>query len=130
MTGVRSNAPDLARKWARRRARLDAALRRGLRDAAAAVDRAQLEHLGGLASDAPGSYAVPVRTGHLYGSHFFRVESSRLAIVGNTARYAAPIHEGRGSSAPHGRRPFLDDAVVDARPTERVIAAVRKALAV
>lgn len=127
---VSSNAPDLARRWALRRARLDAALKKGLRSAARAVDRAQVKHLSGLGSDAPGSYAVPVRLGHLRASHFFKVESSSLAIVGNTATYAVHVHEGQGSSAPYGRRPFLDDAVADVKPTERVITAARRALAV
>ncbi len=98
----------LAREFMARRRKLDAALFRGLRNWAIAVDRAQVDNLRG--GNQPGDYPVPVRTGNLLGSHFFAVPAKRRAVVGNTASYAVPIHEGQGGNAVHGRRPFLEDA--------------------
>lgn len=98
---ITSNALALARKYRRRREQLDGALRRGLKKAAATIDNAQVDNLSGSGADAPGAYPVPVRSDNLRGGHFFQVNNSHLAVVGNTAVYAAAIHEDR---------PFLDDA--------------------
>lgn len=123
-----TNAAHLAIAWRRRRERLDAAVTRGIRRAAVAVDRAQVRRLQGSGQDEVGAYPVPVREGHLMQSHFFDILGSRLAVVGNRSIYAHAIHEGRGSSAPYGRRPFLDDAVKDADPTAIMALEVRKAI--
>lgn len=129
MAGITSNAGNIYRRWEKRRQSLDAARKKGLRNAAAAIDAAQVENLAGSNAAAPGSYAVPNRSGNLMGSHFFQVKSSSMAIVGNKAAYALAIHEGLGSSKVHGRRPFLDDAVestdyfaIAAKPVDRVLA--------
>ncbi|MDP2167976.1 MAG: hypothetical protein Q8J64_06570 [Thermodesulfovibrionales bacterium] len=71
-----------------------------------------------------GGYPVPVRTGHLqkWGNYAKPGESktsngitfkagSNEAIVYNAAEYARVIHEGKGSSAKYGPRPFITDAV-------------------
>ena len=100
---------------------LGAAKKRGLKKAAAAVDRAQVDNLSGAGGGcnkrgdgAPtGGYPVPVRCGHLRQGHIWDVVNSNLAIVGNTAAYARVIHDGTGSSAAHGPRPFLEDAARD-----------------
>lgn len=97
-----SNAGQVAARYQARERRLGQALRRGLRLAAIAVDAAQVENLSG--SGPPGSYPVPVRTGNLRGGHFYQVRNERLAVVGDTAEYAAAIHV---------ERPFLDRAAED-----------------
>lgn len=101
----------LAAAFMARRRKLDAAMKRGLRNWAAEVDRKQVDNL--RSGNRPGDYPVPVRTGNLLGGHFFRVESSRMAIVGDTAAYAKAIHDGEGSSAVYGPRPYLEDAAND-----------------
>ena len=79
-----------------------------------------------------GGYPVPIRTGHLRGRLNNAVDSMMAflhptesrnvnglifsakeheAVVYNAAEYANVIHEGRGSSAKFGRRPFLGDAL-------------------
>lgn len=82
--------------------------------------RGQFDLLGAR----PGSYPVPVLTGHLRRSlDFVKPGESKTsngitfragkfeAIVYNSAEYANVIHEGKLSSAKYGRRPYLDDAV-------------------
>ena len=90
------------------------------------VDRYQVENLRGSNAAESGDYPVPSRTGHLLGTHFWDVKSETLAVVGNTAEYAVDIHEGLGSSAPHGRRPFLDDAAEATDAVEIMAVEVRK----
>lgn len=81
--------------------------------------RGQFDALGGR----PGSYPVPVLTGHLRRSEdyvppgkskstdAFTFRAGRLeAILYNSARYASVIHDGTHSSTKFGRRPFMDDA--------------------
>lgn len=71
-----------------------------------------------------GGYPVPVRTGNLKrlldflepGETFSNDRGSFTAgktevVVFDSARYARVIHEGTGSSAKFGRRPFLHDAL-------------------
>lgn len=71
-----------------------------------------------------GGYPVPVRTGNLKrlldfldpGETFSNEKGSFTAgkteiVVFDSARYARVIHEGLGSSAKFGRRPFLHDAL-------------------
>lgn len=119
MVGIVSNAGQIAKRYQRRRQRLDRALGRGLKKAAAAIDREQVDNLSGSGSAAPGDYPVPIRTGTLRGGHFFRVRSERLAIVGNTTEYAVAIHEDR---------PFLDDAAEAVDHLAIVAGEVRKAV--
>lgn len=125
---VKTNASDVARVYGAIEKHIEPALLRGITKAVAAVDKAQVTRLAGSNAAEPGSYPVPARTGHLLGAHFFEVQSSRLAIVGNAAAYAEAIHEGFGSSAVHGRRPFLDDAADAEKPGEIVMAEVSQAL--
>jgi hypothetical protein len=67
-----------------------------------------------------GGYPVPVRTGNLKRLlDFLDPNTSKggftanpgEVIVYNSAEYANVIHEGRGSSAKFGPRPFLTDAL-------------------
>ena len=126
MINVRTNASQLAAKFRQRAERLGGALKAGLRTVAAQIDRYQVENLRGADSADPGDYPVPARTGHLLGTHFWDVKSETFAVVGNTAEYAVDIHEGRGSSAPHGRRPFLDDAAEAVDGVEIMVVELRK----
>lgn len=126
MNGVFISAGKLARTYRQRRARLDAAIRAALRLAAIEVDRGQTDNLRGGSES--GDYPVPVRSGDLLQGHFFRVLSGSLAIVGNKSGHAVAVHEGEGSSAPYGRRPFLDDAVESVDVTEIMAIRVREAL--
>lgn len=104
-----TNAGKLASRFRRRIGKLDAAIKRGLRNAAIKVDNAQVDLLSG--GSEPGDYPIPVRSGNLLQGHFFKVVSDYLALVGNTASYALSVHDGEGSSSEYGPRPFLDDAV-------------------
>ena len=74
--------------------------------------------------DGSGGYPVPVRTGHLRRSlNWLRPGTSKTdnglifsadnqsVVIYNSAEYSRSIHEGRGSSAKFGRRPFLTDAL-------------------
>lgn len=116
---------QLIRKYQQRIAVLKKALKRGLTKAAAKVDRAQVDNLRGGVE--PGDYPVPVRTGDLLGSHFFTVPDYTHAIVGNSSGHAIAIHEGKRSSAPYGRRPFLEDAVEEVDVAETLAIEIRRA---
>lgn len=109
MIGARTNVIELARRYRQRAQRLDKGVARGLRKATNLIYREQLKNLSGSNKDEPGSYPVPNRTGNLFRSAFEQVHGSDYAIVGNTAAYAAAIHEGTkdGRLKPH---PYLDDA--------------------
>lgn len=101
---ITTNANKIARKFRRRAQRLSGTIAKLLLQAAVAIDAKQVDNLSGSNTAAPGSWPVPNRTGNLMGSHFWEVRGSQLAVVGNTAGYAAKIHEDR---------PFLDRAVDD-----------------
>jgi len=74
----------------------------------------------------PGSYPVPIITGHLRRSlnwlkpgeaksypetgTFLAMLEPPQAVIYDSASYAETIHEGKGSSRKFGRRPFLTDA--------------------
>jgi hypothetical protein len=67
-----------------------------------------------------GGYPVPVRTGNLKrlldfvdpgGSKGSFNAGTMEVIVFNSAQYASSIHNGTGSSAKFGERPFLTDAL-------------------
>lgn len=96
-----SNADALARRYKKRARKTRGAVRKGLRRIAERIDLEQAKNLRGGDDAAPGSYPVPIRTGNLFQSRFYHVQSDRLAVVGNAAFYAGKIHE---------TRPFLDDA--------------------
>lgn len=119
MVSITTNALALADRYRKRRQRLNRALGRGLKRAAAAVDRAQVENLSGPKSAEPGSYPVPIRTATLVRGHFFQVNSYRLAFVGNTTEYAAAVHQGR---------PFLDDAIERVDVAEIMAISMRQAV--
>ena len=64
----------------------------------------------------PGSYPIPIRTGHLRRSMGSRRDSDYSGYVFNRARYARAHHDGfRPYNNPHASpipaRPFLTDAV-------------------
>ncbi len=70
--------------------------------------------------DPAGGYPVPIRTGFLESAlNFLSPGKSKdgfsagpmEAIVYDSAEYATVIHEGTGSSAKFGKRPFIDDAL-------------------
>ena len=103
------NPEQLARDFKKRANGLSKAISTGLRNAAIKVDNEQVNNLRG--GSAPGDYPIPVRSGNLLGSHFFKIKNSVTALVGNTASYALAIHDGKGRHEVYGRRPFLDDAV-------------------
>lgn len=126
MLRSRHNADEIAAKYRRRAARLTRGVERGLRRVAARIDAEQAKRLSGSNTARPGSYPVPARTGHLLQSHFFTVASARLAFVGNTARYAIDVHEGRRGSARHGRRAFLDDATAAVDASAEMAIEVRR----
>ncbi|MFA5354217.1 MAG: hypothetical protein WC291_08300 [Thermodesulfovibrionales bacterium] len=82
--------------------------------------RGQSDSLGGR----PGSYPVPVLTGHLRRAlDWLRPNTTKSAdghtfttgpheaMVYNSAEYARPIHEGWGSSSTYGPRRFTVDAL-------------------
>jgi len=71
-----------------------------------------------------GGYPVPVRTGHLRRSlAWLRPGTSKTGdsgtfsagdhevVIFDSAEYANAIHEGKGSSAKFGRRPYLQNAL-------------------
>ncbi len=114
---VTTNAGEIARRYKRRADELPRSIRKRLREAAKAVNREALNRLHG--GEAPGDYPVPVRSGNLLQGQDFGV-TSQYAVVFNTSGHAVHIHEGQGSSKPHGRRPFLDDAVETVNPAGMV----------
>ncbi len=106
----------------------------GLKKAVRGVHRYAMDFLNGAASvSAPttgkksvkvalpgGGYPVPVRTGNLKRLLDFLdpgqskggfTAGPMEAIIYDSAEYASVIHEGTGSSAKFGKRPFLDDAL-------------------
>jgi len=105
---------------------LTEALRRGLVNAAKAVNDAARANLNGPRAAAPWSYPVPRRSGNLFRRQQQKVMDTHTAYVFNDAAYAAGIHNGYVSEwAGRGKhrmrmkasgRPFLDDAAESAQP--------------
>lgn len=106
------------------------AIQRGMKRIVRGVYASAMEFLdgpGAKASDvAAGGYPVPVRTGHLKRSlDWLEPGESKSAggetftagkfeaMVYDSAEYSRIIHEGRGSSAKYGERPFITDALED-----------------
>lgn len=113
-------------------------VQRGLKRVVRGVHRNAMDFLNGPATaSAPssgkkmnkvtlssGGYPVPVRTGNIKrlldfvdpgqskssaGASF--IAGPMEAIVYDSAEYASVIHQGTGSSAKFGKRPFIDDAL-------------------
>lgn len=124
-------------------AEMPKAVQRGMQRAATGIYRGASEWLKGPGSKtsvrkgvkgaSPGSYPVPVRTGHLRRSlNWLKSGQSKTGDIGtftagphevvvyNSARYADTIHEGRGSSARFGPRRFLTDALEIFNQGERI----------
>lgn len=102
---------------------LPGTLQRGLSKIARGVHREAFDFLSG-AMDDTGGYPVPVRTGHLRRNLDWLDPGETKtadgetyaagpleAVVYDSAIYADVIHAGHGSSANHGPREFLDDAL-------------------
>ena len=102
------------------------ALKRILTRAAVGTYRAAFEFLSGPGAKASkvaaGGYPVPIRTGHLRRMlAWLRPGESKTsngtsfkagpaeAIVYDSAEYSEVIHQGLGSSAKFGARPFITD---------------------
>lgn len=77
-----------------------------------------------IADILPGQYPVPVRTGHLRRLlGWLKPGASKTtegmtftagpfeSVVYDAAKYSEVIHEGKGTSARHGPRPYLADAL-------------------
>lgn len=124
---------DADRRLLRFSAKIPGAASEGLRDAAEGTFRIAAELLSGPGSkkcrkkkasgSTPGSYPVPVLSGHLRrmlgfvppgetkasnGISF--TARSNEAIVYDAARYAEVVHEGKRSSEKYGKRRFIVDA--------------------
>lgn len=133
MTGVLTNARQVAAIFADRSKRWDAALARAMRRALVAVEGAAADQLSG--SGAPLSYPVPVRTGYLRRALGSKLVSQTEGLVFNTANYAHAVHSGRVGVG-YGRkgvrqvaaRPFLEDALKKARPGDMIFQAMERAL--
>lgn len=135
MKGISTNAGKLAQRYGDRAFGFATAIKRGLVAIATRVDRAAVKNLSGSGAAGPGSYPVPVRTGHLRRAEGFDVQATR-ATVFNIAAYARAVHEGLWQSAPSkagpGRlrvgRPFIADAAATVDAAEVMAVATRGAL--
>lgn len=120
---IASNAGPLAARYRTFRSRMDQALALGLRDALVAVHNEAQDRLSGGAAAASFSYPVPVRhpSGGLRSRLGFRKVGQFEGIVYNTDPGAYGVHSGDVPTWPDGLgRPFLDDAVEAANPSQRV----------
>lgn len=133
MTGISTNAQQVAARFADRAKRWDSALARAMRRALVAVEGAAADRLTG--SGAPMSYPVPVRTGFLRRSLGSQLIGVAEGMVFNTADYAHAVHSGRVGLG-YGRRgtrqvkprPFLEDALRDADPGRMIFEDMVRAL--
>lgn len=133
MTGISTNARQVAAIFADRSKRWDSALARAMRRALIAVEGAAADRLTG--SGAPGAYPVPVRTGFLRRALGSKLIGTDTGMVFNTADYAHAVHSGRVGLG-YGRRgtrqvkprPFLEDALRDANPGRMIIEDMGRAL--
>lgn len=126
MTGVRfHHESEIPARLRERVQGWDAALRRAMRRIAGLTERAANRRLSGPGGARnPGAYPVPRRTGFLARSLYSKA-GARTAEVGNTAAYAASVHNGfrafGNPAAPYyGPRPYLDDAVAGVDPLEEI----------
>lgn len=131
MTSVITNAGALARAYRARIQRWGQGLRRGLRDIGVTVENEASRNLSG--SGAPGSYPVPIRTGHLRRSLGMKV-GDREVVVYNSAKYANAIHQGftpygnKHATKSYAGRPFLQDAADKIDATAIMFARLREVL--
>lgn len=113
----------------------------GLSTIARHVFRQAHQFLSGVQKDPPGSWPVPVRTGHLRRSlNWLEPGESKTteagtfeagplqAVVYDSAIYAYPIHEGRGSSAKFQSRPYLTEALKVFARGDRIATTMNKAI--
>lgn len=84
-----------------------------------------------------GGYPVPVRTGHLRrsldwlrpgaaktGDASTFIAGEHEVVIYDSALYANAIHEGKGSSAKFGRRPYLTNALEKFNQGNRIKATI------
>jgi hypothetical protein len=129
MYNIFTNASQLAADLRRRTALMESALDSAFKNSLIEINRAALRKLDGSNTAAPGSYPVPNRTGHLFREQNWEFGGNRrTAFVFNRAVYATDIHEGKVSSARHGRRPFLDDAAASVDVLGNTQQALRRSL--
>lgn len=123
------------------------AIDRGLVNVAKGIHRDAFDFLTGAGSKVStkrrgayaGGYPVPVRTGHLRRSlDWLRPGASKTGdagtftagehevVVYDSALYAAVIHEGKGSSAKFGRRPYLTNALEKFNQGNRIKATIEE----
>ncbi len=124
------NAREISAIYRARQAGLGAGLKRGMRKGLIEVDRESSKLLSGPGSAKPGAYPVPIRIGNLRRGGGMRLLSDTSGVVFNRANYARAVHDGfrawGNSRAPHyAGRPFLDDAVAKADPSQYVFAELR-----
>jgi hypothetical protein len=125
---ISTNAALIAARFKLRAAGFRRAIRKGLTRSVVQARREQVLLLSG--GEAPGDYPVPRRTGHLAQSEFGKMITDVSAVVGNRANYALIVHDGKYTNQPHGKRPFLQDAVDKVDVQGNITMAVRDALAV
>lgn len=130
MTGVITNAAQIADVFAARRKRWDAARQTGLRRIVAAAE----EEIGKRAAggSASGDYPIPVRSGFLRRSTGSKVGQAE-ALVFNSARYARAMQEGyhpygnkRAAKMPPRR--FFDDGIAAVDSAEIMAVAIARRL--
>lgn len=127
-------------------AELPRAIDRGLVNVAKGIHRDAFDFLSGAGSKVStrrgayaGGYPVPVRTGHLRRSlAWLRPGASKTGDAGtfiagehevviyDSALYANVIHEGKGSSAKYGRRPYLQNALEKFNQGNRIAATIEE----
>lgn len=124
MINIKSNASDLTRRLKAIGNGVGKATSKGLARWALLAHREAHKLLSGSGKPAPGSYPVPVRSGHLRRSedyvlpgrskHGITAGDSEAWLV-NSAEYARPIHDGTGTQRRFGRRRFMADAIENTR---------------
>lgn len=138
MTRIQTNADEVAKRIQAKSDALAEAVRTGTTDALLAVEAAAVKNLSGSNAAEPWTYPVPARTGNLKNARTVKQEPTGVGIIAFLADYAWAIHSGKVNQwAGRGKtrrvqriaRPFADDAIKTAKPTDYIINAVEKALA-
>ncbi|MDR3389927.1 MAG: hypothetical protein P4L92_23060 [Rudaea sp.] len=138
MTGISTNADDVAARIQGKADRLSAAVATSMRSALLAVEAEAVKNLSGSGSAAAYSYPVPARTGNLKNDRVVSQPSAYLGIIAFLADYAWAVHSGivtefagRGKTRKVQRpaRPFADDAVKAAQPSNYIFDAVERVMA-
>ncbi|HZP85862.1 MAG TPA: hypothetical protein VFB54_03515 [Burkholderiales bacterium] len=137
MSGIDTNANDVAAALEAKSAALERSVSVGMSNALAATDREAVKLLSGSNGASPWSYPVPARTGNLRSARDVSQPSPGVGVIAFLADYAYAIYTGvvsqwagRGKTRIVQRvaRPFADDAVANARPSDYVIDAVEEVL--